>query len=390
MRLLWVILFVIILPAIVFADATTQPLLQDGDITYLGKFYLPSAVNYGEGSLAVTSDDLYLYVNDDTNSGYYLARVDIPNPLDSSITTVDISPTLISGDPGGNGENKQINGVMVWGTDLIVQKGVHYDASGNSDYNHQICNLTLTSCGPIRAFSEGGVQYSSGYMGIIPTEWRTLLGGPAFAGNSSMSIISQCSNGPSFYVFDPDDIDETIPTPADELMAFTLANPILDLDPDDGNDWWIRPDQTNAGMIFPSGTSSVLFISMHGTGDRCYGTGAACSDPCREDQGEHAYPYRAQVTAFDANDLVDAKNGVIDVHAVEPYAWWVLPSFDTDTDNCIEMKYSGLAYNDSSRRIYITNDDDTSGGSAAAVYVYEVAEGTQVGSISGVNISLLE
>ena len=67
------------------------------------------------------------------------------------------------------------------------------------------------------------------------------------------------------------------------------------------------------GMVFPSGTRTVLFFGKHGMGNYCYGTGGSsggdCFDPDDSSKGIHSYPYRSQVWAYDANDLIAVKNG---------------------------------------------------------------------------------
>src|SRR2546423_14916678 len=80
-------------------------------------------------------------------------------------------------------------------------------------------------------------------------------------------------------------------------------------------------------MVFPSGTRSVLFFGPHGLGSYCYGTGGTagdCYDPDDGPKGIHSYPYRSQVWAYDANDLVAVKAGQKQSYQVMPYAVWQL------------------------------------------------------------------
>jgi hypothetical protein len=198
-------------------------------------------------------------------------------------------------------------------------------------------------------------------MGIIPPEWQGLLGGPAFSGNSSMSIISNCSNGPSMFAFDPDDVGVKAPIPSTPLMYYTTQNPLVE-DPDAANDIWIRADQQNAGIVFPAGTRSVLFWSRHGYGPRTYKQSGSCG----EEEGEGAAPYRRQITAFDANDLLAVKNGAKKPWEIRPYAWWEIPG---PKDTCAEFRYSGLAYDPLSRRVY----GAFSYGSNPEIHVWQVS-----------------
>ncbi len=198
-------------------------------------------------------------------------------------------------------------------------------------------------------------------MGHIPPEWQALLGGPAFTGNGVMSINSQCSNGPSFYAFNPDDVGVTSPIPSIPLMYFPLSNPLAD--PDIANDLFSRADQNNAGIVFPSGTRSVLFFHRHGYGSPTY----KVDDGCGGDGGEGAKPYRRQITAFDANDLLAVRNGTRQPYDIQPYAWWVVPG---PSDNCGRFTYSGLAYDPGSRRIFSA----LSYSESPEIHVWQVAD----------------
>ena len=81
-------------------------------------------------------------------------------------------------------------------------------------------------------------------------------------------------------------------------------------------------------MVFPEGMRSVLFVGRHGIGTFCYGTGGAsggeCFDPEDASKGNHAYPYRYYVWAYDANDLAAVKAGQRQPWDVQPYAVWSL------------------------------------------------------------------
>ncbi len=193
----------------------------------------------------------------------------------------------------------------------------------------------------------------------IPSEWQGLLGGPAFAGNNSMSIISQGTSGPSFYVFNPDDVGRANPIPTDPLMYFPLDHPLAN--DNVANDLFSRSDQYNAGILFPSGTRSVLFIGRHGYGPHTY----KVDDGCGGASGEGAAPYRVQVTAFDANDLLAVKNGKKQPYDIRPYAWWTLPG---EFGSCAQLAYSGLAYDDVNRKLYVA----PYASSSPKVYVYSV------------------
>ena len=112
----------------------------------------------------------------------------------------------------------------------------------------------------------------------------------------------------------------------------------------------VRSDQANAGMVFPSGTRSVLFFYRHGN-SFCYGTAEQCgNDPCSPYHGEHGYPYQRNIMAFDANDLLAVKNGSMANHEVEPYDVWEAPDAQ---GSCDGYMYSAIAYDDANRKVYV-------------------------------------
>lgn len=331
------------------SDPTTQPLLHNSDITYLGSFYLPrpatgetmGSFDYGGTSLAVSEDGSTLYVGGHVYNSS-LGRVAIPDQMGGTATLIE-APVHIPGSVGDNSNSTELAGALAYNGRLIIQKRIAYDNSGSGP-THAVGNLSISGFSSfVRLANLNSAQFGNGYMGLIPPEWRGLLGGPAFAGNSSMSIITKCSNGPSFYVFDPNDVGVITPIPSEPLMYFTFSHPLAE---DVANDIWIRADQQNAGIVFPSGTRSVLFFSRHGYGPRTY---KVDDGGCGGIHGEGAAPYRRQVTAFDANDLLAVKNGTKNPYDVRPYEWWTLSG---PQSTCADFRYSGLAYDPISRRIF--------------------------------------
>jgi hypothetical protein len=123
------------------------------------------------------------------------------------------------------------------------------------------------------------------------------------------------------------------------------------------------------GVVFPNGTHSVLFFGMHGTGTYCYGSGSACGDPVDDDQGNHAYPYKHYVWAYDANDLAAVKKGQRAPGSLQPYAIW---SFETPFSGGSNL-IGGAAWDPQTRRIYLLGR--LQDGAYPLVHVYHVAAG---------------
>lgn len=347
------------------ADPRHQPLLYGRDVTYLGSFKIPrpaygsssGSFDYGGMGLAVSEDGTQLYVGGHVYN-HQLGRVSIPESFGGPAPLIQ-TPTNVPGSVGLSGTN-ELSGALVYNGRLIVQKRIPYDNQGGTGATHVAGDLSISGFGEFtRLANLTSKQFASGYMGIVPPEWRPLLGGPAFTGNSVMSINSQCSNGPSFYVFDPDHVGKVSPIPSLPLMYYPLANPLSD--PNVANDLFSRADQYNAGIVFPSGTRSVLFFSRHGYGVPTYKK----DDGCGGVHGEGAAPYRRQVTAFDANDLLAVKTGKKKPYEIRPYAWWTL---DGPKDLCGKFTPSGLAYDPISQRVYAT----LSYGESPEIHVWQV------------------
>jgi hypothetical protein len=108
----------------------------------------------------------------------------------------------------------------------------------------------------------------------------------------------------------------------------------------------------------------VLFFGRQGTGPYCYGTGDECNDPVDGSKGTHAYPYRHQVWAYDANDLLSVKEGQRQPWEIQPYAIWALSEMNNDGSAGI----TGMVFDPASKRIYITENY----GDEPAVHVYQI------------------
>src|SRR5262249_22999946 len=217
-------------------------------------------------------------------------------------------PVAVPGSTGGENET-QLAGSLFWNNRLIITKRNRYSTGGYNALN--VGTSSITGFSSMLQF-QGQDGHFIGYMGVIPPEWRSSFGGPCFIGNSAMSIISVCSQGPTFYVFNPDTVGVTSPVPnLGTCMAYPYPQYLAN--PNSANNLFTRADFTG-GMIFPDGTRSVLYVHRHGYGSPTYKQ----ADGCWGGTGEGAAPYRRQVTAFDANDLLAAKRGTISPSSIQP------------------------------------------------------------------------
>ena len=140
-------------------------------------------------------------------------------------------------------------------------------------------------------------------MGLIPPEWQSLLGGTSLCWEQCPCLSIASAQWPLIFRIQPRRCECEITDP--EHTAYVLHFSQIRWPPDVANDIYFGADQYNAGIVFPSGTRSVLFFSRHGYGNRTY----KVADGCGGETGEGAAPYRRQITAFDANDLLAVKNG---------------------------------------------------------------------------------
>lgn len=369
----------------------TLPLVQKSDLVYVGAFRVPQggdteSTTFGYGGTAIgynpVNNSLYLVGH---TYQQLTAEISIPTPVNSSNLSALPRATMLQpfrdafegrrhqvnpGDPNGH----PVGGHFVYNGRLYLTAFSYYDGAATQRTSHFSRPLSLSATGqltgPVQVGNEA--HFVNGYMTGIPAEWRQLLGGPALTGMAGVAIAGTQSNGPSASVFDPAQIGQVSTVPATSVLGYPLTSPLRPVESQ--NDVWNLTSQVR-GVVFPAGTRSVLFFGRHGTGRFCYGGGAECGDPVNEDQGVHAYPYRYQVWAYDANDLVAVKNGSKVRHAVQPYAVW---SFNIPFERNDDHYVGGAAYDESRKLIYFAQQYGD--GVDPLVHVYRVEVGAAVAS----------
>jgi hypothetical protein len=116
-------------------------------------------------------------------------------------------------------------------------------------------------------------------------------------GNCCLSIISRTSFGPAVSAVDLAQLTPDVAVTATSLIEYPELHPTLGSYGVPGtNELWNGATQIR-GVVFPLGTSSVLFFGRHGLGPYCCGSGEQCSDPEDGAKGDHAYPYAYYVWA---------------------------------------------------------------------------------------------
>lgn len=370
------------------ADPLRLPLLHGNDLRYLGKFNAPDRDGTGrpEERDALTWGGTAIGVGADGKSLYFgchdwhrqLARVSVPEFGEVGSVLLPCTPinNLQAVSPTDRGP-KVLGGSLAWNGKLILSAYVYYDAEKLAVASHFVAAPDLSSVqGPYRVGRENP-GLIGGYMGIVPPEWRTLLGGPALTGLCCISIIGRSSYGPSASVFNPDDLGVVSPARSTMLVGYPEDHQTLGAW--NGYNAYYSGATSIAGIAFPAGTRSVLFVGRH-PGTFCYGTGTPiasldgqpdgqggryCYNPTSNAKGTHGYPYRHQVWAYDAKDLADVKAGRRDPWDVRPYAVWALTEMSGGRGDAHVVS---AAFDQATQRLYIAT-----GGTS--VHVYEVSRG---------------
>jgi hypothetical protein len=286
----------------------------------------------------------------------------------------------IDGSAVGNGGSP--GGLLVYNSQLLGSAFAYYDGDYSGARSHFKASLNWAKDGShfegmyrvgLNPINEGSVNggFVGGYMAHIPEEWQEKLGYPVLTGKGAIAIITRSSLGPAAWGFDPANFGKADPVPAEFLVGYPHSHPTLGTY--QGTSLYYNMATQLSGLVFPSGSDSLLFFGRHGlgftgNGDGCYGTGTSditlhgtpdgqgnlyCYDPSDSSKGNHGYPYVNQVWAYDANDLLSVKNGDKKPWEVIPYSRWEfdLP-FATDTKSI-----GGVAYDPATQRIFIAQHE---------------------------------
>lgn len=342
------------------AQPSTLPLVQASDLTLLGSFSLPrfdgqgfseplNGLSYGGRGLGIGPDGTSLFVSCH-DQGDRLARIRVP--ANGAVATVLEPCTPLAG-----WSHDMLGGSLWYGGKLTVTGYVSYDAPGTVSTSHYQGASLSTLSGPLH-LAGPTAGWLGGYLGLIPLEWRAAFGGPALTGLCCVSIISRTSHGPTASVIDPAALSS-----ATLVLGYDQLHP---LDPDTSQSTRFNLTTRVGGIAFPSGTRSVLFFGNMGTGPYCYGQ--SCTAPnVPTGQGPQAYPYRRQVWAYDATDLLAVKAGTKKPYEVQPYAVWSL----TIPDTLADARLTSATYDDATRRLYVAIGDEPT-----RVYVFGVKAAT--------------
>lgn len=393
--------------SITFADATTQTLIQASDVAFVGKFGITNSgsgcnsFSFGGFGMSYYKDEesrktLFMGANDQT--GNCAGQIQIPadtqlrpasTPYSNLVMAAVLqSPVVFTKDSAGrdrfddpgldpkNGNPIQTQGFLVYNKRLIVtaQNSYSFDQSVSIGVKSSpTLNANNFSTLGYQGFSGASAnpRAASGYFLLIPPEWRAadLFNAPAMTGNCCWSVISTSSGGPALTTFNPDDVGVKNPIPGKTLLDYPTPTTPLACQTDGACQSSIFNLTSRViGAGFVPNSRTVFFVEGHGTGPYCYGTAADCrNDSVMSDvKGPHAQPYRYQILAYDANDLIAVKNGKLQTHQPRPYnqsSPWILHEFDGE-----DPRGHGATFDPETGRLYVRVAD----GEQPQVYVYQV------------------
>ncbi len=297
------------------------------------------------------------------------AEITIPDYGGTATFVQPLSPSLESkigliGDDHGIGRN--IGGQLVYKDRLYISAFVYYDSPPSAKASLFSRPLDLHRTGDVAGPATVGDMdpgFTSGYMATVPGAWQAALGGSAVIGNCCLSIISRTSFGPALFAFNPEQ-----PKTARPLVYYDESHQTLGR----YGDAQVRPIFNGTtritGVALPEETASALFFGSTGTGKWCYGTGSDCADPMdRESKGDHAFPYRAYVWAYDLAALASVRSGAKRPWDVKPYATWEL-DWNGVWNN---FGSGGAAYDPETQRIFVLQVGGAPGG--PLIHVYHLA-----------------
>ncbi len=382
-------LAILILTTLSLAGSQTNlPLVHDSDVSYLGSFSLPrdqngvSRFGYGGGAISAyrnpTTGVRSLFIGGHPHQEGSMAQVRIPDSLGKGAygtlpqatwiqpfaNVVDGSVAAAAGITTSNGN--YIYGSLVYNGRLILAAGEWYGCT--QQRSHGFSTLNLGASGDFRGFyfinALANVRSLGGPMAHIPDEWQATLGGPVIGGNFGTAIVSCQSAGPSLTVFNPDSLGMTGhrgTTLAQYPLTTTVNHTLCEgaqctaATPENQTSSLYNLATRFGGMAFPAGTRSVILFGRQGTGPYCYGTAAECgNDPAEpEAKGPHAYPYRYQIWAYDALDLMKVKAGTLKTWEIKPYAYWGISALNHHVA-AGHAQVSGAGYDPETRRLYVT------------------------------------
>ncbi len=371
-------------PVFAQTDPRTLPMWDGTGITYAGTFNVPQVdangvmLDYGGNGAAVSEDGKFLYVgcfktpNEPNQSGRGLyAKLEIP-AIGQMARIVEPCrglsyATLAKIHPDPNAYHPSSAGIVEIGGKVIVSGYITYDANGGTTRSHWSGASLSTLAGPFSGTVSPGLV--KGQMGVIPQEWRALLGGDVYATAGYTSIISRASLGAAFTVFNSADVTR-------DGFAMTMLQGCLHSVP--LCQTWGSPQsievyngsEQSGGSFFVPGTRTLVAMEREALGPTCYGYAT-------RNQAEHGQKYLDAVKCYSLSDALDQKGpmgypyqhvwklydltGLVDVKQGRKQAWEnnkpakVVPLPNNAPNDALGY-YGGAAFNPVRGEFYLVRE----------------------------------
>ncbi len=337
-------------------DPSALPLIQKADLEYLGSFALPttqsgtSRFGYGGRAIIPYTDSLgktTVFMQGHAQKPGQVAQVEVPARLSKSFIYsqlevakqtqpfADIADGSLSAKLGiTSPDGASIYGLFPYQEKLIVSADEYYGCT--QTLTHGLSSLDLSRTADFTGFFQvkgaANPRSIAGPMAAVPAIWQTRLGGSVLTGNWGIPLIGCNSPGPALTAFYPESLGTGSQVTGSTLLFHSLGHTLCQgaqcsfSDAEAHTSELYNLTTALGGVAFPEGSRSVLIFGRQGTGTYCYGTPDECGgDPVEADaKGPHAYPYRYQVWAYDAKDLLRVKDGTLKTYEPRPYAVWAV------------------------------------------------------------------
>ena len=360
-------------------DPLTLPRIAFADLAYVGGFRLPESgtggnFSYGGTVMAFNPARNSLFINSLAGN---VAEVAIPTPVNTTdVTQMPFASYLQNFYDPTDGHFHELEtgdadlaGMVVHGGRLYGTGSVYYDALNTqrvSHFSHSTDLAQPSFIGMSQVWETGKTGFVAGYLATIPGEWQSLLGGTALTGQCCVPIVTRTSFGPAAFAWDPPSIGNATAIPATPLLYYPEAHQTLG--PWAGSNERYGGTAKMGGAAVIAGTRTALFIGRLGLGTFCYGHGVSdpalvgklaedgeinCYDPTNFYKGQHAYPYRYQIWAYDLADFAAVKAGSKQPWDVVPYAVWPF-ELPTPVPAGTDVRIGGIGYDAQRQILYMS------------------------------------
>lgn len=338
-------------------------LLQQADLTLVGTFLANDNIwdNGENGAFALGANNDTILLSGWTGSTFGLGEQTIPaiGGVSSVVKTTGGNLAAQMSQVGADCGNGYITGgQLAYNNRQYVTVATYYDTCNGAQKSLFSSALTgPVTLGAASTVGTIGASFTSGYMGHIPSEWQSVLGGPVGIGQCCLSIITRTSYGPALFAFNPES-----PATAHPLVYYDSSHQTLGAGFTDGQ----PPNpQMNAstritGVAMIPSTATALFIGNTGLGPIVYGGGTY-----------DIAPYVGYVWAYDMHEFAAVRAGTKQPWQVVPYATFELPGYGSAgkefSGSC------GAGYDPAKQLLYVCKPYGTV--RAPRIYVYAVNVG---------------